>query len=84
MIRSFHNIVDDVKRKPYDLLDYYKTQFDRDYLEFNVNIHDLEMALQVGCIDTVAPCSTFRILYFPSPRKEENLMRGSTWVLGKS
>jgi dynein heavy chain, axonemal len=29
-----------------DLLDFYNTQFDRDYLEFNVNIHDLEMNLQ--------------------------------------
>lgn len=48
MIKNFHNIVDDVKRKPYDLLDYCKTQFDRDFLEFNVNIHDLEMALQVS------------------------------------
>jgi dynein heavy chain len=40
-------IVDDVKRKPYDLLDYSRNQFDRDYLEFNVNIHDLEISLQV-------------------------------------
>ncbi|CAD7698753.1 unnamed protein product [Ostreobium quekettii] len=46
MMKNFYNIVDDVKRKPYDLLDYSKNQFDRDYLEFNVNIHDLEMALQ--------------------------------------
>lgn len=29
-----------------DLLDFFNTQFDRDYLEFNVNIHDLEMNLQ--------------------------------------
>lgn len=28
------------------VLDYTKNQFDRDFLEFNVNIHDLEMALQ--------------------------------------
>lgn len=32
--------------KGLDLLDFYNTQFDRDYLEFNVNIHDLEMNLQ--------------------------------------
>ena len=25
-------------RKPYDLLDYHKSHFDRDYLEFNANI----------------------------------------------
>ena len=47
MIKSFYKIVDDVKRKPYDLLDYTRNQFDRDYLEFNVNIHDLEIQLQV-------------------------------------
>lgn len=46
MIRSLNNIIDDVKRKPYDLLDFFRNQFDRDYLEFNVNIHDLEIQLQ--------------------------------------
>jgi dynein heavy chain len=46
MIQNFFKITDDFKRKPYDLLDYTKNQFDRDFLEFNVNIHDLEMALQ--------------------------------------
>ena len=46
MTKNFHNIVDDVKRKPYDLMDFHKNQFDRDFLEFNVNIHDLEVALQ--------------------------------------
>lgn len=46
MIKNFYNIVDDVKRKPYDLMDFSKNQFDRDFLEFNVNIHDLEVALQ--------------------------------------
>lgn len=47
VLKSFYGIVDDVKRKPYDLLDYARNQFDRDYLEFNVNIHDLEINLQV-------------------------------------
>lgn len=46
MLKAFWAIVDDVKRKPYDLLDFSRTQFDRDYLEFNVNIHDLEISLQ--------------------------------------
>jgi dynein heavy chain len=46
VLKAFWNIVDDVKRKPYDLLDFSRTQFDRDYLEFNVNIHDLEISLQ--------------------------------------
>jgi dynein heavy chain len=46
MIKAFFRIVDDFRRKPYDLMDYTKNQFDRDYLEFNVNIHDLETTLQ--------------------------------------
>lgn len=46
MLKAFWNVVDDVKRKPYDLLDFSRTHFDRDYLEFNVNIHDLEISLQ--------------------------------------
>jgi hypothetical protein len=46
VLKAFWGIVDDVKRKPYDLLDFSRTQFDRDYLEFNVNIHDLEISLQ--------------------------------------
>ena len=46
MIKNFFGIVDDFKKKSYDLLDYRNSQFDRDYLEFNVNIHELETALQ--------------------------------------
>eukprot|EP00798_Chlamydomonas_sp_ICE-L_P031303 gene31303-6451_t len=51
MIRSLNNIIDDVKRRPYDLLDFFRNQFDRDFLEFNVNIHDLEIQLQ-GFVNT--------------------------------
>lgn len=47
ILRSFYGIVEDVKRKPYDLLDFQRTAFDRDHLEFNVQLHDLEMQLQV-------------------------------------
>ena len=38
--------MEDFKRKPYDLLDYSKNTFDRDFLEFNVNVAELETALQ--------------------------------------
>lgn len=41
-------VVEDIKKRPYDPLDYGRTQFDRDLLEFNVQINDLEAALQVG------------------------------------
>lgn len=47
LIKSFIQIVDEFKRKPYDLLDYTKNTFDRDFLEFNVNVAELETALQV-------------------------------------
>lgn len=48
MLKAFYVIVDDIRRKPYDLLDYTKNTFDRDYLEFNVNIHDLDSQMQVS------------------------------------
>jgi Dynein heavy chain, N-terminal region 1 len=50
MVRDFYSIVEDIKRRPYDLLDYGQNQFERDFLEFKVNIHDLELALQVSSL----------------------------------
>lgn len=44
---GFEVIVEEIRRKPYDLLDASKDQFDRDFLEFNVNINDLEATIQV-------------------------------------
>ena len=46
IIKSFFVIVDDFKRRPYDLLDYQKSSFDRDLLEFNVSVSEMEGALQ--------------------------------------
>ena len=46
IIKSFFVIVDDFKRRPYDLLDYQKSSFDRDLLEFNVSVNEMEGALQ--------------------------------------
>ena len=46
LMKTFQSIVDDFKKKPYELLDYQKGQFDRDFLEFNANIHELESSLQ--------------------------------------
>ena len=42
LLANFSAVLDDFKRKPYDLLDYHKSHFDRDYLEFNANIQELE------------------------------------------
>ena len=49
-MRAFYQIVDDVKHKPYDLLDHTDNTFDRDCLEFNVSIHDLDSQMQARAL----------------------------------
>jgi len=46
LIEQFHLIVREFRLKRHDLLDYHNNKFDRDYVEFNVKISDLEAALQ--------------------------------------
>eukprot|EP00002_Diphylleia_rotans_P028875 TRINITY_DN5840_c0_g1_i3.p1 TRINITY_DN5840_c0_g1~~TRINITY_DN5840_c0_g1_i3.p1 ORF type:complete len:4482 (-),score=987.95 TRINITY_DN5840_c0_g1_i3:157-13602(-) len=46
MIVRFKGVIADLKRKPYDPLDFTKSTFDRDYMEFNRNIQDIEASLQ--------------------------------------
>eukprot|EP00935_MAST-01C_sp_MAST-1C-sp1_P000949 g949.t1 len=46
LIKMFDKIVGDFKRKRHDLLDYQNNKFDRDCVEFNVAISDLEGLLQ--------------------------------------
>jgi dynein heavy chain len=46
LIEQFHQIVKEFRQKRHDLLDYHNNKFDRDYVEFNVKITDLEAALQ--------------------------------------
>ena len=43
------------KRKPYDLLDFSKNAFDRDYLEYTVNIAELEQ--QVTSLEGLELCA---------------------------
>ena len=40
LLANFSAVLEDFKKKPYDLLDYQKSHFDRDYLEFNANIQE--------------------------------------------
>ena len=47
-LERFTGIMEDIKGRPYDLLDFTVTQFDRDILEFNVHINELELALKVS------------------------------------
>jgi dynein heavy chain len=46
LISAFNVILDEFKSKKHDLLDYHNNKFDRDYVEFNVRISDLESSLQ--------------------------------------
>jgi len=46
VIEVFHLIVKDFRLKRHDLLDYHNNKFDRDYVEFNVKITELESSLQ--------------------------------------
>jgi dynein heavy chain len=46
LIKGFFNLVEDFKRKGYDLLGYDNNAFDRDFLEFNVSVGELETNLQ--------------------------------------
>ena len=45
-MKKFFKTCEEFKRKPYDLLEYQQNQFDRDFLDFNVAIHDVEVSLQ--------------------------------------
>eukprot|EP00667_Euglena_gracilis_P001259 EG_transcript_1257 len=47
LLQRFAEIVDELKRKTSDLLDYTKPAFDKDYIEFNRSVQELESSLQV-------------------------------------
>eukprot|EP00930_Biecheleria_cincta_P100463 TRINITY_DN920_c0_g1_i2.p1 TRINITY_DN920_c0_g1~~TRINITY_DN920_c0_g1_i2.p1 ORF type:complete len:4610 (-),score=1017.36 TRINITY_DN920_c0_g1_i2:106-13935(-) len=46
LVGQFQSIVDDFKVKRHHLLEFLNNRFDRDYVEFNVRISELETALQ--------------------------------------
>jgi dynein heavy chain len=46
LIAAFFDVMNEFKGKKHDLLDYHNNKFDRDYVEFNVRISDLESSLQ--------------------------------------
>lgn len=46
LIEQFFKIKQEFRSKNHDLLDYHNNKFDRDYVEFNVRISDLEGSLQ--------------------------------------
>jgi dynein heavy chain len=46
LVLNFKSIMEEFRNKRHDLLDFLNNRFDRDYVEFNVRISDLESALQ--------------------------------------
>lgn len=46
LVEEFMNIKEDFRAKNHNLLDYHNNKFDRDYVEFNVRISDLEGSMQ--------------------------------------
>lgn len=46
LIERFYEIQSEFRARNHDLLDYHNNKFDRDYVEFNVHIADLENRLQ--------------------------------------
>ncbi|DBA03213.1 TPA: hypothetical protein N0F65_003933 [Lagenidium giganteum] len=46
LLSSFNTIIQEFKAQKHDLLDYHNNKFDRDYVEFNIQISDLEASLQ--------------------------------------
>ena len=46
LVDQFYSIKKEIRSKNHDLLDYHNNKFDRDYVEFNVRISDLEGNLQ--------------------------------------
>ncbi|OQR97844.1 dynein heavy chain, outer arm [Achlya hypogyna] len=46
LIETFETIIAEFKLHKHDLLDYHNNKFDRDYVDFNVRISDLELSFQ--------------------------------------
>jgi dynein heavy chain len=46
LTNKFNNHIDEFKKKGHELLDYQSNKFDRDYVEFNVEISHLDVELQ--------------------------------------
>eukprot|EP00887_Chlorella_sp_A99_P001633 scaffold8.g1633.t1 len=76
IMARFQQLLEDIKKRPYDLLDYDRNQFDRDLLEFNVHINDLEVALQ-GVVAAAFEAS-------PSTEASLLLLRQFEAVLGRN
>ncbi len=50
LIGMFFGLIDGFKRKRHDLLDFQRNDFDRDYVEFNARISELEGVCMRACV----------------------------------
>ena len=66
-VKRFGEIVEEIRRKPYDLLDGSKNIFDRDFLEFNVHINDLELGVQVSAVQLSSPLHLSQSTHHQNP-----------------
>merc|ERR1711991_446954 len=46
LLNAFNDIVKQFRSKGHDLLDFHSNRFDRDYVDFNVKMQELENSLQ--------------------------------------
>lgn len=72
LIDQFHSIVKDFRLKRHDLLAYHNNKFDRDYVEFNVKISDLECSLQARYCTLAVACYMIEVLYLTTLKKRSN------------
>ena len=66
LMNQFHRIKQDLKSKKHDLLDYQNNKFDRDFVELNVQIADLESSLHQIYFQPQIPwtsCTNSKIFY---------------------
>ncbi|KAG2377570.1 hypothetical protein C9374_009086 [Naegleria lovaniensis] len=80
ILKQFNKIITVLKRKKYDFLDYRKTIFDNDYVEFNNDITKLELELMTFINNSFSDARTTRhslelLEQFKKVLKQENLQR---------
>jgi dynein heavy chain len=81
IVSNFRAITEEFRLKRHDLLDFQQNKFDRDYVEFNVRITDLETSLQQfinQCFDssTSIEASLNLLRKFQAILKRDNLRNG--------
>jgi dynein heavy chain len=81
IVSNFRSITEEFRLKRHDLLDFQQNKFDRDYVEFNVRITDLETSLQQfinQCFDssTSIEASLNLLRKFQAILKRDNLRTG--------